>query len=125
MYLVKLAIQPDCKKYFYSALKWVDFLCERSVLIKRTFEPVCFFVSDQSDIADVEFFEDLVNVPLHRFKRQVSYISSERRLWRQLLLLPGTSGGTTTRAGASGEKENQEIQQQLMYLFFYKESVSS
>lgn len=86
--------------------------CESLLLVEHTFEPVCFFVSDQTDAADVEFFEDLVNVPLHRFKRQVSYVCGERRLRRQLLLLPGTSRGTSTRAGAGEEEEQQKIQQQ-------------
>lgn len=76
------------------------------VLVEHTFEPVCFFVSDQSDAADVEIFEDLVDVPLHRFKRQVSYIRSERWLRRQLLLLLVTSRGTSTRTGAYGDEEH-------------------
>lgn len=84
--------------------------CICFVLIERTFEPVRFFVSDQSDAADFEFFEDLVNVPLHRFKRQVSYISSEWRLRGELLLLPGTSRGSSSRAGAYVEEKQRDTE---------------
>ena len=44
-----------------------------------TFKLVCLFVSDQSDAADVELFEDDVDVSLHRVERQVPYV---RREWR-------------------------------------------
>lgn len=73
------------------------------ILIKAlTFELVCLFVSDQSDAADVELFEDDVNVSLHRVERQVSHVRSERGLCWQLFLLPGASGATTTSTGAEG-----------------------
>lgn len=84
---------------------WAALTGQCFVLVEHTFEPVRFFVSDQSDAADGEFFENFVDVSLHRFERQVSYVCSEWRLRRQLLLLPGTSRGTGTRAGADGEEE--------------------
>lgn len=45
-----------------------------------TFKLVCVFVSDQSDTADFEFFEDDVDVTLHSVEWQVSYKRRERRL---------------------------------------------
>lgn len=93
------SIQSANKRY-WPLNGWEALDCDILFLVEHTFEPVRFFVSDQTDAADVEFFEDLVDVPLHRFKRQVSYVCGERRLRRQLLLLPGTSGGSSTSAGA-------------------------
>lgn len=67
-----------------------------------TFELVCVFVSDQSDAADVELFEDDVDVSLHRVERQVTHERRERGLRRQLLLLPGASGAATASTGPDG-----------------------
>lgn len=77
-------------------------MCEHSN--EQTFELVCLFVSDQSDAADVEFFEDGVDVTLHRVERQVSHVHCEWRLRWQLLLLPRASRAatTTTSTGANG-----------------------
>lgn len=80
-----------------------------------TFELVCLFVSNQPDIADLQLFEDVVNVTLHRIPWQISYVCRVWWLCWQFPLLPGAAGAPTASSGPEKDEET-EVRSTLQWL---------